>query len=163
VSKDLWNKKSNRLKQRKWWKFTNKFEEIQTERSVVQSLSRVQIFATPWTAAHQVSLSFTISWSLLKLMSIDSVMSSNCLILFHPLLFLPSIFPSIRDFLTSQLFTSGGQTLGASASASALPMNIQDWFPLGLIGLISLQSKGLSRVFNTTVKKHQLFSAQPYL
>ena len=73
-------------------------------------------------------------------------------------------FPASGTFLMSQFFTSGGQSLGASASASVLPMNIEDWFPLGLIGLISLQSKGLSRVFsNTTVKKHQLFSAQPYL
>ena len=60
-----------------------------------------------------------------------------------------------------QLFTSGGQSIGASASASVLPMNIQDWFPLGLTSLISFQSKGLSRVFsNTTIQKHQLFSAQ---
>ena len=73
-------------------------------------------------------------------------------------------FPTSGSFPRSQFFTSGGQSIGASASASVLPMNIEDWFPLGLIGLISLQSKGLSRVFsNTTVKKHQLFSAQPYL
>ena len=65
---------------------------------VVQSLSHVQLFVTPWTATRQVSLSFTTSWSLLKLMSTESVMSSNHLILCHPLLFLPSIFPSIRDF-----------------------------------------------------------------
>ena len=67
-------------------------------------------------------------------------------------------------FLTSRLFTLGGQNIGASASASVLPMNIQDWFPLRLTGLISLQSKGLSRVFsNTTVQKHQFFSVQPSL
>jgi len=70
-------------------------------------------------------------------------------------------FPASGSFPMSQFFTSGGQSIGVSASASVLPMNIQDWFPLGLTGLISLQSKGLSRVFsNTTVQKHQFFSAQ---
>ena len=73
-------------------------------------------------------------------------------------------FPASGSFLTNQLFTSGGQSIGASAWASVLPMNIQDWFPLGLTGLISLQSKGLSRVFsNTTAQKHQLFGTQPSL
>ena len=115
----------------------------------------------PWTAAHQASLSFTISWSLLKLMSVKSVMPSNHLILYHPLL-LPSIFPALGSFPMSWLFTSGGQSVGASASV--LPMNIQDWLPLGLTSLISLQSKELSRVFsNTTVQKHQFFGAQPSL
>ena len=94
----------------------------------------------------QASLSFTISWSLLKLTSIELVMPSNHLILCCPLLLLPSIFPSIWVF---------------SASASVLPMNIQDRFPLGWTGCISLQSKGLSRVFsNTTVQKRQFFGAQ---
>ena len=84
-------------------------------------------------------------------------MPSNHLILCRPLLLLPSDFPSIRSFPVSQFFASGGQSIGASASASVLPMNIQDKFPLGRTGLISLQSKGLSRVFsNTTVQKHQL-------
>ena len=124
-------------------------------RLFVQFLSRVWLFArTPWTAARQASLSFTIFRRLLKLMSIESVMPSNLLILCRPLLLLPSIFPSIRVFLMSQLFASSGQSV--RASASVLPMNIQDWFPLGLTGLISLLSKGLSRVFsNTTVQKHQ--------
>ena len=73
----------------------------------------------------------------------------------------PSIFPSIRSFPMSQFFSSGGQSIGVSASASVLPMTIQDWFPLGWTGWISLQSKGLSKVFsNTTVQKHQFFSAQ---
>ena len=73
-------------------------------------------------------------------------------------------FPASGSFLMSQLFESGGQSMGASASTSVLPMKIQDWFPLGLTGLISLQSKGLSRVFsNTTVQKHQFFSTQPSL
>ena len=101
-----------------------------------------------------------ISWSLLKLISIESVMPSNRLILCHPLLLLPSVFPSIRVFSVSQFFTSGGQSIGVLASTSVLPMNIQDWFPLELTGLISLQSKGLSRVFsNTTVQCSVLWSS----
>ena len=108
------------------------------------------------------SLSFTISRSLLKLITIQAMMPSNHLVLCCPLLLLPSIFPSIRVFSNEfQLFTSGGQSIGTSASV--LPVNIQDLFPLELTGLISLQSKGLSRVFNTTVQKHLFFSAQPSL
>ena len=200
------------------------------------SHSVVSDSATPWTVARQASLSITISWSLIKLMSIESVMPSNHLI------FLPSIFPSIRVFSSesagdiennstilvqfswsvvsnslrphesqdtrppcpsptpvvhpnpcslcwrchltisssvipfsscpqsfpgsgsfpiSQLFTSGGQSIGVSASTSVPPINTQDWSPLGWTGWISLQSKGLSRVFsNTTVQKHQFFCAQ---
>ena len=124
--------------------------------------NHVQLFATPWTAAHQASLSFTMSQSLLKLMSIDSVMPSNHLSLCCPLLLLPSIFPASGSLPMSWLFASRGQSIRASASALVLPMNIQGWFPLGLTGLISLLFKGLSRVFsNTTVQKHQLFSTQP--
>ena len=127
----------------------------------VQSLSHVWLFVTPWTTAHQASLSITNSQSLPKLMSIESVMLSNHLILCCPLLLLPSIFPSIRVFKMSQLFTSGGQSIGVSASTSVFPMNTQDWSPLGWTGWISSQSKGLSRVFsNTTVQKHQFFSSQ---
>ena len=130
---------------------------------VVQSLSHIQLFATLWTAARQASLSFTISWSF-KFMSLEVVMPSNHLIFCRPLLLLPSIFPSVGSFPMSWLFASGGQTIGASASASVPPMNIQCWFPLGLTGLISLQSKWLSRVFYiTTVGKHQFFSALPSL
>ena len=122
----------------------------------VQLLSRVQLFATPRTSAHQASLSITNSWSLPKLMSTESVMPSNHLILCCPLL-LPSVFPSIRVFSNESALTSGGQSIGVSASTSVLPMNTQDWSPLGCTGWISLQSKGLSRVFsNTTVQKHQL-------
>ena len=114
---------------------------------------------TPQNAAYQALLSITNSQSLLKLMSIASVMPSNHLILCCPLLLLPSISPGIRIFPMSQFFASGGQSTGASASV--LPMNIQGWSPLGLTGLISMQSKGLSRVFSyTTVQKHQFFGAQ---
>ena len=108
--------------------------------------------ATPWIAAHQVSLSITNSWSLLRLMSIESVMPLNHLIFCHPLHLPPSIFPSIRVFSNESVFASGGQSIGVSASASVRPMNIQDRFPLGWTDLISLLFKGLSRVFsNTTV------------
>ena len=125
------------------------------QRVIVQSLNRVQLFTTPWTAACQAFLSFTISWSLLKLMSIDSMMLSNHLFLCCPLLLLPSVFPSIRVFPKHQLFTSGGQSTGASVSVSVLSMNIQSLFLLGVTGLISLLSKRPSRVFsNTTVQKH---------
>ena len=128
--------------------------------SSVQSLSCVWLFATPWTAAHQASLSITNSQSLLKLMFIESVMPSNYLILCCPFSHLQS-FPALGSFPMSQFFASGVQRTGVSASASVLPMNIQDWFPLWLTSLISLQSKGLSRVFsNTTVQKHQFFGAQ---
>ena len=107
---------------------------------------------------------FTISWSLLKLICIESVIPYNRLILCRPLLFLPSIFPSIRSFPMSWLFASRGQSTGASASPSVPPMDIQGSFPLGLTALISLLSTGLSRVFSsTTVWKHQFFGTQPSL
>ena len=104
------------------------------------------------------------SQSLLKVMSIESVMPSNHLILYRPLLLLPSVFPRIRVFSNESVLCIISQSIGASVSASVLPVSIQDWFPLRLTGMISLLSKGLSRVFsNTTVWKHQFFSAQPFL
>ena len=179
---------------------------------VVQLLSHVWLFATPWTATCQTSLSFTISRSFLKFMSIALVISSSYLILWRPLLLLHSILLNIRDFSNesvlcirwpkywsfsfsispsnkysrlislktdwfdpfsnclqsclasgsfpmSQFFTSGGQSNGASVSASVLPMNIQDWFSFRIDSFYLLLSKGLLRVFSsTTVKKHQFFS-----
>ena len=119
----------------------------------VQSLSRVRLFETPWTAARQASLSITNSRSLLKLMSIESVMPCNHLILCHPLLLLPSIFPSIRVFSSESVLRTRWPKYWISASPSALPMNIQDWFPLGWTGWRSLQSKGLSRVFSRVWRK----------
>ena len=93
------------------------------------------ILCDPIAIAHQASLSFTMSRSLLRLMPIELVMPSNHLVLCRPLLLPPSVFPSITgSFPMSQLFASGGQRIGVSASASVLPMNIQDWFPLGLTG-----------------------------
>ena len=100
--------------------------------SSVQLLSPVRLFATPWTAAHQASLSIINCQSLPKPMSIELVMPTNHLILCRTLFLLPSIFPSIRVFPMSQLFTSGVQSIGVSALASVLPMNTQDWSPLGL-------------------------------
>ena len=129
---------------------------------LVQSFSCVRLFETPWTRAHQASLYFTISWSLLKFM-LESVMQSNHLILCHPLLLLSSIFPSIRVFSNESALCIKGQNIGSSALRSVPPMNIQDWFTLGWTSLIFLKSKGLARVFfNTTVQKHQFFTAQPF-
>ena len=111
--------------------------------SVIQSCSNL---CDPMDCSIPASLSITNSWSLLKLISIESVMPSNHLILCRPLLILPSIFPSIGSFQMSQLFASGGQNSGASASTSVLSVNTQDWSPLGWTGWISLQSKALSSV-----------------
>ena len=128
-------------------------------------LSHVQLCGTAWTVAHQASLSTTNSWGLLKLMSIElgeAIQPS------HPLSVIPfssclQSFTASGSFPMSQFFPSGAQSIGASASASILPMNIQDWFPLRWTGWISLQSKGLSGVFsNTTVQKHQFFSTELY-
>ena len=107
--------------------------------SSVQSLSHVQLFVTPWTAACQASLSITNSCSLLNIMSIELVMPSNNLILCD-LLLLPSILSSIRVFSNESVLCIRWPNIGVSASASVLPMNIQDWFPLGWTGWISLQS-----------------------
>ena len=123
----------------------------------VQSLSRVQLFATPWIAARQASLSISNSRSWPKLMSIESVMPSSHLIPFSSC---PQSLPASKYFPMSQLFASGGQSIGVSASASVLPTNTQDWSPLGWTGWLFLQSKELSRVFsNTIVQKHQFFGA----
>ena len=123
--------------------------------SSAQSLSRVWLFATPWTAACQASLSITNSWSLLKLMSIELVMPSNHLILCCPLLLLPSIFPSIRVFSSESVLHIRWPKYW-SFNFSTSPSNEYLGHPLRCTGWISLQSKGLSRVFsNTTVQKHQ--------
>ena len=123
------------ISQRGWtcfYKMINFWESsIQHQFSSVQLHSHIWLFVTPWTAAHQSSLSITNSRSLLKLMSIESVMPSNHFILCCPLLLLPSVFLSIGVFSNESFLRSGGQSIGASASASVLPMNIQDWFPLG--------------------------------
>ena len=128
---------------------------------VIQSLSHVQLFAIPGTAVPQIPCpslsrrvcldSYPLSWWCHTTTSSSSAHFSTC----------PQPFPASRAFPMSKFFASGGQSTGTSASASVLPMNIQDWFPLGLTGWVSLQFKGLSRVFpNTTVQKHQFFGAQ---
>ena len=133
----------------------------------VQSLSHVQLFVTPWIAARQASLSIHHQHPELSLRAcLNSYpLSQWC----HPTVSSSVVpissslqsFPAPGSFPVSQFFISGGQCIGASALASVLALNIQNWFPLGLTGLISLLSKGLSRVFsNTTVQKHQFFSAQ---
>ena len=125
------------------------------------SITQSCLTVTTLTTAHQASLSITNSQSSFNLMSIQSVMPSNIsssVVSFSSHL---QSFPVSGSFQMSQLFASGGQSIGVSASTSVLPMNIQDWFPLGWTGWISLQSKRLSRVFsNTTVQKHQFFGAQ---
>ena len=140
----------------------------------VQSLSHVQLFVTQWVAARQASLSITNSQSLFKLMSIESVMPSNHLILSSVIPFSSCLqsFPASGSFPVSRLFTSGGQSIGASASASVLPVNIQGRFPLGLTGLISLLSKGLSSLLQhhsskASILQHSAFSmvqfSHPYM
>ena len=135
---------------------------------VVQSLSPIWLFVIPWTIGCQALLSFTIFWSLLRTIHVHWV--SDAIRTSQPL---PPPSPSAQQqglsqwagsFPVSWLFASSDQSIGASASASVLPMNTQGWFPLGLTGLISKQAKGLSRVFsNTTVQNHQFFSTQPYI
>ena len=132
--------------------------------SSFQSLSCVRLFVTPWIAARQASLSITnsrvyqnscpVSWWYYPVVSSSVVPLSSC----------PQSFPASGSLPMSQLFAWGGQSIGVSASASVLPMNTQDSSPSGWTGWISLQSKGLSRVFsNTTDQKHQFFSAQLYI
>ena len=134
------------------------FIYLEPQFSSVQLLSRVQLFATPWIAAHQVSLSITNSRSLPKLTSIELVMTSSHLIPFSSC---PQSLPASGYFPISQLFAWGGQSTGVSALASVLPKKSQGWSPSEWTDWISLQSKGLSRVFsNTTVQKHQFFGAQ---
>ena len=116
-----------------------------TERKSVQFVSRVWFFATPWIAAHQASLSITNSRSPPKPMSTELVMPSNHLFLCRPLLLLRQYFPASGSLPMSQLFASGGQNIGVSVSTSLFPMNTQDWYPLGKIGWIALQSKELSK------------------
>ena len=143
---------------------------MQSEFSSVQSLSRVewlfftsQLFATPWSThtrppclsstPEAYSNSYPLSWWCHPTISSSVIPFSSC----------PQSLPASGPIPVSQFFISGGQSIEVSASASVLPMNIKDWFPLGLTGLISLQSKGLtlSRVFsNTTVQKHQFFGTQ---
>ena len=129
--------------------------------SSVQSLSHVRLFVTLWITVRQASLSITNSQSLLKLMPIElwcHPTISSSVVPFSSHL---QSFPASGSFQVSQFFTSGGQSIGVSALMLVLPINIQGWFPLGWTGWISLQSKGLSRVFsNTTVQNHQFFSAQ---
>ena len=129
---------------------------------IVQLPSHIRLFETPWTEACQTYLSLTISWSLPKFMFITSVMPSNCLILWRPLLRLPSIFPSIRDFPNeSSVCIRWPKYWSFSFSPS---VNIQGWSPLRLTGLVSLLSGGLSGVFfHSTVRRHQFFGVLPSL
>ena len=131
----------------------------------VCALSRVWLYTTPWTTAHLASLSFTISWSLFKFMPIELVMPSNHLILVAPFSSCPQsspVYQGLFQWVSSSYQVAKLQSI--RASASVLPMNIQDWFPFRLTGLISLLSRELSRDFSsTTIWKHQFFAVQPSL
>ena len=128
------------------------------------SLSHVWFFVTPWTAASQASLSITTSCSFLKYMCVESVMHTPISSSVIPFFSCSQSLPSSGSFPMIWLLASCDQSIRASASASVLPKNIQDWFPLRLTGLISLQSMGLPRVFfSTIVQKHQLFGTQSFL
>ena len=141
------------------WGCWLEYNFIKREFHISQSLSCIWLFATLWTAVCKASLSITNSWSLLKLMSIESVMPSNHLIFCRPLLLPPSVFPSIRVFSNESVLHIRWPKYWSFSFSISLPMNIQDW-SLRLTGWISLQLKGLSRVFsNTTVQKH----LTPYL
>ena len=126
--------------------------------SSVQSLSRVRLFVSPWTAAHQASLSITNPRVYPNSCPLSQWCHQKTSLPVVPLSSCPQSFPASGSFQISQLFASDGQNIGVSASV--LPMNTQDWSPLWWTGWISLQAKELSRVFNTTVQKHQFFSAQ---
>ena len=129
----------------------------------VQLLICVQLFATPWTAALQTSLSYTIS----RVCSDSCSLSQWCYLTISsfatPFSFCLQSFLASESFPMSQLFASGSQSIAASALASVLPVSIQGWFPLVLTSLISLLSNRLSRIFSSTIWKHQFFGAQPSL
>ena len=136
-------------------------ESCSVQFSSVHSFSCVQLFANPWIAACRASLSITNSRSSPKLMCSSqwghSAISSSVV----PFSSCTQSLPASGSFSMSQLFAWGDQSIGVSASTSVLPMNSQDWSPLGWTGWISMQSKGLSRAFSiTTFKKHQFFGAQ---
>ena len=136
------------------WSITNYTSVSQS----VQSLSGVQLFVTPWTAACQASLSIINSWSLLKLMPWSWWWNPTISSSLFPFSSCLQSFPASRSIQMSQFISSGGQIIGVSASTSVLPINTQDWSPLEWTGWISVQSKGLSRVFSsTTVQKNQFF------
>ena len=141
------------------WKeylYMNKEKTLELVVVVIQSISHVWLFATPWPAACQPPLSTTIYWSLLVFRSIESVMLPNHLI--TPFFYCLQSIPASGSLRMNWFFGSGRQSIGASASSSVLPMNIQSWFPLGLTGLISLLFKGFSSIFSsTTIQIHQFF------
>ena len=153
--------------EKKWKSLLTKMDRVNLFFYVVcgplqfSSVPQLCLFATPWIAAHQASLSPPtpgVYWNPCPSSQwCHQAISSS----FIPFSSCPQSLPKSGSFAMSQLFTSGGQSIGVSASALVLPMNIEEWFPLGLAGWISWLSKGLSRVFsNTTVQKHQFFSAQ---
>ena len=148
MSTNQWNDKSNVIYSYYGMLFGNKkdLSTLSTQQVVVQSFSYIQLFVTPWTAACQAFLSFTSP----RICSNSCSLSQQCFptisLSVIPICSCHQSFPASGSFPVSHLFVSGVQSIRASASAPVLPMNIQSWFPLGLTGLISLQSKELSRV-----------------
>ena len=141
--------------------FPRRRRHVEKVHCAVLLFSRSCPTATPWTAACQASLSFTISGACSNLCPLSQWCHRTISSSVVPFSSCPQYFPASGSFPVSYFFTLGGQSIGPSASASVLPMNIQDWLPLGLTGLICLQSKGLSRVFsNTTLQKHQFLGTQ---
>ena len=122
--------------------FTTEYYSASLVDFVVQSLSHIRLFVIPWIAARQASQSFTISWNLLTLKSIELVIPSNHFIPFVPFSSCPQSCPASGSFPVNWLFASGGQTIRASALVSVFPMNIQGLYPLGLTGLISVTRQG---------------------
>ena len=147
-------------------RYHNKYLKLEnlSSGSSVQSLSHVRLFATPWTAACQASLSTTNSRNSLKFISIESVIPFSHLILCHPLLLLPPISPSIKVFSNESTLHMRWPKYWSFSFSIISSKEIQGWSPSEWTGWISLQSKGPSRVFsNTTVQKHQFFGSQPSL
>ena len=144
------------------WKTVVEMYVYSSTRLVVQSLSRIRLFVTPGTVAHQTSLFFTISQSCASSCPLSWWCHPTIPSSMIPFSSFPQSFPASGSFPMSQLFTSGCQNIGASASASVFPMNTQDWFPLGLAGLISL-SRNPWILSSTTFQRHQFFGTQPSL
>ena len=145
------------------WKYILRpWSGLQVTVVVVQLLSHVWFFETPWTSMLDCPVLHYLYEFAQKLMSLESVMPFNHLVLSPPSPPVLALSAS-GSCPRSQLFSLGGQRIGASASASVLSMNIEGWFPSGLTGLIFLLPKGLSKVSSTTSQKLQVFSAQPHL
>ena len=156
-----WTEEPGRLQSMGSWRVRHNWSKLAAAAAADQFSRSVMSDSLQPHGLQHARLPITNSRSLLKLMAVKLVMPFNYLILCHPFSSCLQSSPASGSFPVSQFFSSGSQNIGASASASVLSMNIQHWFPLRLTGLIFLLSKGLSRVFRSTVQKHQFFIAQP--